>query len=217
MTSAESTSGTAVPEAPTVRGRRNPKWIALGVVALCLGALGSFFLYSQVSSAQTVVAISNTVHRGAIVERGDLTTVTVGNTPGVRTVPGDQLDAIIGKRAAFDLVAGGLLAPDALTETLIPEPKRSVVGLRLVAGRAPSGQIPPGTRVRLVAIPPASADSEFTDSFSGKTIEAKMVSSQINADGVSVVVNVDVAAEQAAAVGTLGAQERLVLIWDAER
>ena len=31
-----------------MRSRRNPKWIALGIAALCLGAIGSFVLYKLV-------------------------------------------------------------------------------------------------------------------------------------------------------------------------
>ncbi len=41
-------STTSTPEPPRIPGRRNPKWIALGIVALCLGALLSYAVYNRV-------------------------------------------------------------------------------------------------------------------------------------------------------------------------
>ena len=37
-------------------GRRNPKWIALGIVALCLGGLLSYVIYARVATETTVVS-----------------------------------------------------------------------------------------------------------------------------------------------------------------
>ena len=207
----------AVPTAPTARARRNPKWIALGVVALCLGALGSFFLYSELSHAQTVIAVSNTVYRGAVVKATDLTTVTVGTTPGIRTIPADELRSLVGQRAAVDLMAGTLLAPEALATIAVPAPDRTVVGVRLVSGRAPVGYLQPSSTIRLIAVPPAGADPAFKDAYTNMIIEARVVDSADVADGLSILLNVDVAADKGAAVGLLAAQERLVVVRDAER
>ena len=54
----------ATPQPPRMPGRRNPKWIALGVVALCLGGLLSYMIYAQVASETAVVAAAHTVYRG---------------------------------------------------------------------------------------------------------------------------------------------------------
>lgn len=205
-----------VPTAPQVRGRRNPKWIALGVVALCLGALGALFLYNQLSNAQSVVAVSQTVHRGATIQPGDLTTATVGTTPGISTVPAGELDALIGQRAAFDLVAGSLVPAEAISSSQMPAANRSVVGIRLAHGRLPMGAIPQSTPLRLVAIPPPGADPAFKDGFKDKTYAVILVSSVEGTDGVSVLINVDVDARQASQIGLLAAQERLVATWEAE-
>src|SRR5690348_9499351 len=56
-----------LPHAPRVAGRRNPRWIALGVVALCLGGLLSYLIYAQVAAESTVVAMARTVDRGAVI------------------------------------------------------------------------------------------------------------------------------------------------------
>ena len=49
-------------------GRRNPKWIALGIVALCLGGLLSYVIYARVATETTVVSVAQTVYRGEIIE-----------------------------------------------------------------------------------------------------------------------------------------------------
>lgn len=215
--STEPTAAPKLPAAPQVRARRNPKWIALGVAALCLGALGALFLYTQLSHAQTVIAVRQTVHRGSVVSAGDLTTVTVGSTPGVRTVPGSQLSSLVGQRAAYDLVAGSLVTPDDVAATLVPAPGRSIVGIKLVAGRVPAGSLIPGTPVRLVAIPPTGSQPNFKDAYSSAVVVANVLSTVPGADGVSEVVNVDVGSGQAATVGLLAAQERLVIVQDAQK
>src|SRR6476659_7149505 len=63
-----------LPEAPRMAGRRNPRWIALGIVALCLGGLLSYVIYTQVAAQSAVVAMAHTVHRGAVVKPSALTT-----------------------------------------------------------------------------------------------------------------------------------------------
>ena len=58
----------ATPEPPRIPGRRNPKWIALGIVALCLGGLLSYVIYARVSTETTVVSVAQTVYRGEVIE-----------------------------------------------------------------------------------------------------------------------------------------------------
>lgn len=207
---------TPVPASP-VKGRRNPKWIALGVVALCLGALGGLFLYTDLSKAQTVVAVTSTVYRGSVVKATDLTAVTVGSTPGIRTVPAARLETLVGQRAAVDLLAGSLLPADAIAPVVLPAAKRALVGVNLPVGRAPQGFLVPGSAVRLIALPPEGSDPAYRDKYSNLAIQGRVVDSTPGADGLSTLLNVDVGADQAATVGTLAAQNRVVVVRDAER
>jgi hypothetical protein len=202
---------------PALRGRRNPKWIALGVVALCLGGLLSYVIYARVAHEAAVLAVAHTVHRGETVDAADLTTVNLSSTSGVSTVPADQLQQLVGRRAAFDLVEGSLLPVGGVADVLVPQAGRAVVGVRLVAGRAPTGVLVPGSPLRLVALPPSGADPAFTDQYLGRTIIARVVSQEPGADGSSVLVNVDVSATQAPTVALLAAQERLAVVRDADR
>jgi hypothetical protein len=198
-------------------GRRNPKWIALGVVALCLGALLSYVIYARVADESAVVRVVNTVHRGSTVTAADLTTVSLSAGAGVEMVPASQLSELIGRRAVYDLVAGSLLPVGAVADVVVPQTGRAVVGIRLVSGRVPFGMLPSGSPLRLVALPPAGAAPGFTDEYTGRTIIAREVSQVDGADGASVVLNVDVPANQAPVVALLASQERLAVVRDADR
>jgi hypothetical protein len=205
------------PAAPAIAGRRNPKWIALGVVALCLGALLSYVLYSRAANEESVVAVVNTVHRGDTLSAKDLTTVKLSASSGVKVVPASQLSELVGRKAVYDLVGGALLPVGAVASVVVPQTGRAVVGIRLVAGRVPSGQLPAGTPLRLIAIPPAGTDPNFTDDYTGRVIIARHISQADSADGTSIVINVDVPAAQAPVVALLAAQERLAVVRDADR
>ncbi len=82
----------ATPQPPRMPGRRNPKWIALGIVALCLGGLLSYMIYARVASETAVVAAAHTVYRGETIEQGDLTTITLRGGSLPKAVPATQLE-----------------------------------------------------------------------------------------------------------------------------
>lgn len=207
----------AAPELPPLPGRRNPRWIALGVLALCLGALLSAVLYARLAAETTVVTAARTVYRGEVLERDDLTTLRLrgGTVPGA--VAAGDLEPLVGRRAVFDLPAGTVVTGPAVAESALPAEGRAVVGVRLATGRAPEALLFPGSPVRLVALPPASDDAAGEDGLAGKTYPARVVDSAPGADGVSLVLDVDVARAQAPTVATLAAQDRLVVVRDAGR
>jgi hypothetical protein len=203
----------ATPEPPRMPGRRNPKWIALGIVALCLGGLLSYVIYARVATETTVVSVAQTVYRGEVIETADLTTITLQGSTIPHGVPADDLTSVVGKRAATDLVAGSVLVASAVTDEAIPATGRAVVGLKLSAGRTPTSLLLPSSAVRLVALPPENG----TDKLTGDTFAARVIDQSNGADGTSILVNVDVAADQAATIAQLAAQDRIALVRDAGR
>ncbi len=142
---------------PQSRVRRNPKWIVLGILAICLGGLGSFFLYSQVTDAHQVVAMTKTVHRGEKITAGDLTAVQVGETGHIATVPSKKLSAMVGQVASYDLIKGSLLSPASVGAEQPPGAGHAVVGIKVSDGRAPSKYLQPNTPIRLVVLPDSGA------------------------------------------------------------
>ena len=206
--------GTALPRLP---GRRNPRWIALGVVALCLGALLSYVVYAHVAAESTVVALARTVYRGEVVERADLTSVRLsgGGLPG--TVPVADLERLVGQHAVFDLPAGSVLGAGSVADTAVPAEGRTAVGMRLAAGRAPQELLLPAAPVRLVALAAPAATSGVQDALAGKTYTGRVIDQAPGADGASILLDVEVDEAQAATIAALAAAERIAVVRDAGR
>lgn len=212
---AESGPAHRLPEPPRIAGRRNPRWIALGVVALCLGGLLSYMIYAQVAAQSAVVAMARTVSRGAVIEATDLTTTSVGEATKVSTVPAAELQSLVGKRAAYDLVAGSLVPAPAVEAVPLPAPGRAVIGLKLNQGRAPVGLLPASAQVRLVSVPGDQATGQ--PAVQPHDYFGKIVDVTDGADGTSILINVDVAAGDAPDIARLAAQDRIVVLRDADK
>jgi hypothetical protein len=203
-----------VPAPPRTPGRRNPKWIALGIVALCLGSLLSYVIYARVAAETSVVAVAHTVYRGETIELGDLTTISIRSGTLPRVVPASQLSSLVGRHAVFDLPEGSVVSSAALADTAVPDVGRAVVGLKLSAGRTPTSLLLPSARVRLVALPAVDAAST-ADKLSGRIYAARIVDQSAGADGTSILVNVDVEADQAPTIALLAATDRIAVVRDA--
>ena len=206
----------STPEPPRMPGRRNPKWIALGVIAICLGGLLSYVIYSRVASETAVVGISQTVYRGETIEAGDLTTITLSGGSVHKAVPAGELPNLIGKRAVYDLPEGAVIPSTAVADVVLPAEGRAVVGLKLEAGRAPTSMLLPGSLVRLIALP-APVDGQAGDKLVGTVYVAAVVDQTPAADGTSTLVNVDVSAKQAPTIAMLASQDRVAVVRDAGR
>jgi hypothetical protein len=202
------------PQPPRLPGRRNPKWIALGIVALCLGGLLSYMIYARVATETAVVAAAHTVYRGEAIDQGDLATITLRGGTLPHAIPAAELAELVGKRAAFDLVEGSIVLSTAVSETAIPVEGRAIVGIKLAPGRAPSNLLVPSSRVRLIAMP-AAADSSTSDKLEGTIFVGSVIDQSQAADGTSILVNVDVEAAAAPTIATLAAQDRVVIVRDA--
>lgn len=141
----------SMPAATAIRPRRNLRWILAGVLAICLGGLGSAVLYSSVANATSVLKVNRTIYRGEVIGAADLGPVSLGTHLGVETVPAERAGELIGKTALVDLPGGSLVTPGSVGE---PEVRRgfSRLGLKLNPGQVPISPLPAGTPVALVPI-----------------------------------------------------------------
>jgi flagella basal body P-ring formation protein FlgA len=106
--------------APPPRLRRSPALVAASVAAICLGALLAVWTYTSTSTAQDVLAARNTVHRGELITRDDLMTARIGVDPALKPLPASAAEAVVGKRAAMDPAAGGLVTGEDVTSAVAP-------------------------------------------------------------------------------------------------
>ena len=152
-TDGEPTSAPGEQFAPPPKLRRRPVLIAASVAAISLGALASMWAYQSTSDAQSVLAVRQTIERGDVITADDLMTVNISVDPALKPLSADQASSVVGKHAALDMSAGGVVTQDQVTGQALPVKGSSVVGIALTPGMMPANQIRVGDRVRVVVTP----------------------------------------------------------------
>ncbi|WP_226963952.1 SAF domain-containing protein [Nostocoides sp. F2B08] len=124
--------------------------IAASVAAISLGALVSLWAYQSTSDTRSVLAVRQTIERGEVITADDLMTVNISVDPALRPLPADRAESVVGKYAALDMSAGGVVTQDQVTDQALPAAGSSVVGIALTAGMLPADQVRAGDKVRVV-------------------------------------------------------------------
>jgi hypothetical protein len=121
-----------------------------------------------------VLAVASDVARHERIERSDLSVVRVGSDPGLEMIPSGQLDEMVGRVAAVDLVPGSLLAPDQVVQEgqRVVGAGEALVGARLKAGELPPDGVRAGSDVMVVVRPTSPAMTRGGDASAG-TVEVQ--------------------------------------------
>lgn len=196
-----------------VRVRRNVRWLAAGIIAVTLGGLGTWALFSAVADTRSAIKMTSTVYRGQVIQAKDLSVVAIGRSIDVAAVSGDQLNAVVGQSARTDLPAGGLLVdksygPAELAQGL------ARVGLKVEAGRIPATAMRPGASVVVVALPSTTGGAASTAL--PASVAATLANAPVAAADGSYLVDLNVAVADAEQVARLGALKQVALMQKAE-
>ncbi len=197
--------------APPPKLRRRPILIAGSVAAICLGALLAVWAYTSTSTAQEVLAVRTTVHRGELITRDDLMTAQVGVDPALRPMSAADLDSVVGKRAAMDLAAGGLVTQEDLATAVLPAKGMSIVGISLTPAMMPATELQTGDDVRIVSTPGDQGDAAAGEPVA---ITATVVEVRTSGDSGQTVVDVSVPAADAARLAARAATGKVALVLD---
>lgn len=189
------------------RLRRSVLLFVLGALLLTAGLVVGWVMWTSKADSE-VVAAARDVERGHIITAEDLETVRVGLDPSLRTVPGAELQDLVGQRAAADLTAGTLVSPDQLTDEVVPGVGMSVVSVPIPSGLVPTVPIRSGDTVRLVQIPAAGGEIAG----SGITVTAELVN--VSYGDPTTVVDVLIPADKASALAELAGTGRVALVLD---
>jgi hypothetical protein len=135
---------------------RNRSWGLVVLAALLVVGTGLAVLAWGLSAGERaqVLAISSTgsgVAKGQVIGRGDLVSVSVAGIDDAIAV--DEIDAVVGKTAAVDLVPGQVIIRSLVTDAPVPGDGEAVVGLALEPNRVPGEGLRPGDEVDVIAIP----------------------------------------------------------------
>lgn len=205
------TDPTPKPVAPARKTRRGPLIVIMAIALICLGALVSVLLYTSTSDANSVLAVRNTVERGQTISAEDLISVKVSVDPALRPLATDRADQVVGKRAALDMPAGGVVTASQVTDQLVPANGSSVVGISLTAAMLPADELSVGDPVRVVTTP--GDQGEITDDDPGSVGAVVVGITRDNGSG-NTVVNVEVSYASAPKVASRAATGKLAVVLD---
>lgn len=197
--------------APPPKLRRRPALIAASIAAICLGALASLWAYTSTSNAQEVLAVRSTVQRGDVIDAEDLVSVRIGVDPALKPVSASEADSVVGKRAALDMPAGGVVTAAQVTDANTPPRGESVVGLSLSAALLPANELRVGDPVRVVTTPGPQGE---LGSGPPEAVAAVVVGITSDETTGNTIVNVQVPYADAAKVAALAATGKVALVLD---
>lgn len=207
--------GSAGPDqiAPPPKMRRRPALIALSVALICVGGLASAWAWQSTSTAQEVLTVRETVHRGQVIEKDNLVTVQIGVDPAIDAVLASDAATLEGKRAALDIAAGGVVTDDQIADKIVPPKDYSVVGLSLTAAMLPTEQLIPGDRVRVVM---TAGEGGASPVAAAKAFPADVVELSVDEITGNTLVNVQVPKPDAPGIATLAAAGQVALVLDSQ-
>jgi hypothetical protein len=126
--------------------------MAIGLMLIIGGALGSFLLYQSAANSLTVVALARDVSRGHVLEAKDLVAAQVPQDVAGLFISGDNAQEVVGKTLTVDGFAN-----IPIVSTMLSTRSPLASGEALVAASVEIGNYPPklaeGDSVQLVFTP----------------------------------------------------------------
>jgi hypothetical protein len=209
------TPGAPVTVARPAPRRRSVLQGALAVLLIIIGALTAGFVAQRIGTTHDYLAVARPVGAGQEIAAADLLVVRVNNAIGLRPVPANKADQVVGKHAVMALVPGSLITMDQVTDNPIPAPGHQILGLKLKEGMVPQDRLDIGDSVNLVVVPDGTAvatDAQANDLAPPRTFAGTVVDVRPgNTDG-DVLVDVEVATADAPAAAALAADNRIAVL-----
>ncbi|MCX6398396.1 MAG: hypothetical protein NTX33_00500 [Propionibacteriales bacterium] len=205
---------------PGVQQRRSRSWGLVVLAALLVIGTGLAVAAYGLSAGKkaSVLAVGEPIAKGQVIERDDLISVSVSGV--ANTIAVSDIDDVVGKTAAVDLVDKQVLADAMVTSEPIPGDGESSIGLSLDPTRIPSAGLAPGDTVAVVAVPGSDASGTgFEDAESAinnpellaQNVLVYSVDGESTANG-AVFVTLVVPAEDAARIAAYSTAGRVAVV-----
>ena len=201
------------------RAGRGPRRRSPGLVLLCAflvvaSALAVVAWGLRIGQREAVVAVAQPVTKGHVIERSDLTDASVAGVSGV--IPLEEIDSVVGKAAAVDLLAGQTLTTAMVASDIVPTAEQATVGLALDPDRVPAAGLEAGDFVGIVAVPGDSKTEVLDSDLDRPTLladaaEVFEVGGEATSGG-EVLVTVIVDAADAGRISAYATQNRVALV-----
>lgn len=156
---------------PLPTRERRPGYVALAVVLIVgLAAVGAW-LYVNAGKKIPVIVMNRDVAAGQVIERDDLTSVSVAG--GISAMNAERIDQVAGQTAAVSLVKDTVLLPSMFSNA--PVLARGIVqlGVAVKPGQFPAGGLVAGDKVAVYRLPgDDKSDIETTRLVGGVLVSA---------------------------------------------
>ncbi|GAA3120089.1 hypothetical protein GCM10010466_08640 [Planomonospora alba] len=205
-----------VPRLPGQPRQRRRGMVVFGLLIIAGGGALTYHGMGKLSDRVPVVVMARDVAVGQEITRSDVTTAMVGADETVATVPGHELQRVVGMRAAVDLMSGALVQRKAVTDRLTPAQSQQLVPVAVKPSRLPARGFAPGDMV-LVVPAPGTQTAASTRSTTRTEIEA--VIDQVkgpDTDGL-VVVDLLVGGDDGSRLATLAADGEVAFVLNPRR
>jgi hypothetical protein len=186
--------------------------VAAGVLFLVMSGLLSVVVFNQVGDTDSVLAVRDQVAQGQTIEREDLVSKQVAGVDDAVAV--EDTDAVVGKTAAVDLLAGQVVTTSAVTDDPVPGSGRALVGLALKPSQMPGAGLEAGDLVRVMAVPAGdgSAPPDVEAEVLSSSAQVYSVTGGGSAEGAVKVVTVIASDGEAGRLATYGAAGRVAVV-----
>lgn len=127
----------------------------------------------------SVLAVGAPIAKGHVLDREDLVSISVSGVDGAIRV--EDVDQVVGRAAAVDLVEGQVLTESMVTDSPVPADGKAVIGLALDPTRVPGAGLEPGDQVDVIAVPAGEGGQT-----GGKDADAELDAPEVLASGAEV-------------------------------
>ncbi|WP_310964099.1 SAF domain-containing protein [Nocardioides terrisoli] len=199
--------------APPVKLRKRPALVVIAVVITALGCLLGAWAWSATTNTEEVLAARHTIHRGEVITSGDIERIRISGDPALTPLPASAYDHVVGRRAALDISAGGLLTTDSTSGAPMPPHGQSIVGISLTPAQTPALPMHGGDKVRIIVTPGDNGSGAVgTPQFTS----AEVVDTALDETTGNTVVNVLVPYADAGVLAARAATGHVALVLDSE-
>jgi hypothetical protein len=154
------------PVTPARMSSRARGRLALGALVVAVGVLLNVAIYRGLDDKSPVLELNRDVPAGRQITVDDFRTVEIGSDGTFRSVPSGDLNVVVGSYAKVRLIAGTLLAREALQAGPLV-----AAGASVVAVTVPAGEVPVGLRERSrVNVVMVASDRTTTSSVDGLVV-----------------------------------------------
>lgn len=195
---------------PTPRRQRSKPAAIGAAVCAVVGMLGFVGIWAASSNRQAVLAVARPVKAGSAIQADDLAIASITDDPTLKPVPASSKANVVGKVAAVDLTAGGLLLDGQLGTPAGIDDGQAVVAVEVPLAGAPLDTLHNGDHVQIVK---TSKSGDGKDPLGEVICEGRINAiGRGNPSTGSSVISVIVPQDKAAIVAGASASQRAALV-----